>query len=315
MASIENRRRFHAPQQAGDRLDADSATRTGAPQSQAALIDFLGRTLAANGDYRRIDTHAASIFLAGERAWKLKRAVRFPYLDFTTPERRRVALDAELRLNRRTAPDIYLAVHPVAPVDGGFVIDGPGEPVDWLLEMRRFPDGATLGEIAQQNALDDNLMRELADRIDAFHRQAKAVARENGAAEVAHVIEGNAESLARYATLFGEERVAGLLDAQRRACARHAAVLDLRGRKGHIRHCHGDLHLANIALVEGQPVLFDCLEFDEELATTDTMYDVAFLLMDCWHRGLRTAANLVFNRYVDLSADEDGVRLLPRAHV
>lgn len=279
-------------------------------QAQSALIDFLERTLSTDGRCRRIDTHAASVFLAGDRAWKLKRAVRFPYLDFSTSEFRRAALEAELRLNRRTAPEMYLAVHPIARTDIGFTIDGAGEPVDWILEMRRFPDNALLSDVAERGELDSALLIRLADRIHLFHDQAEPIVRQSGAMDIAWVIDGNADSLGGFGAVFGERRIADLLAAQRNACARHAGILDSRGRKGWVRHCHGDLHLANIALIDGDPVLFDCLEFDEQLSTTDTLYDLAFLLMDLWHRNLRAEANIVFNRYIDVSGDEDGVRLL-----
>jgi len=293
---------------------------------QAAVLTFLaGSTgLAQEGPCRRIDTHAASIFLAGDRAWKLKRAVRYPYLDFSTPERRRAALEAELRLNRRTAPCLYRTVHPITCMDGKLAIGGTGSPVDWILEMRRFPDGALLDELAGEGPLDAALMMRLADRIHAFHEEAEAVVMPDGATRFREVVEGNAESLRPFVAELGEERVTRLLDTQRAVLTRHAALLDARGRKGKVRHVHGDLHLANVALVEGEPTPFDCLEFSVDLATTDTLYDLAFLLMDLWHRDLRTEANLVFNRYIDLSGDEDGVRLLPlfasvratiRAHV
>jgi aminoglycoside phosphotransferase family enzyme/predicted kinase len=280
------------------------------PQSQRGLIDFLERTLSADGKCRRIDTHAASVFLAGDRAWKLKRAVRFPYLDFSTSELRRAALEAELRLNRRTAPDLYLAVHPIARTGIGFAIDGAGEPIDWILEMRRFPANALLSDVAKRGELDSALLIRLADRIHSFHRQAEPIVRQSGAMDIACVIDGNAASLAGFGAVFGERRIADLLAAQHNVCDRHVRILDDRGRQGWVRHCHGDLHLANVALVSGDPVLFDCLEFDEHLSITDILYDLAFLLMDLWHRNLRCEANILFNRYIDVSGDEDGVRLL-----
>jgi aminoglycoside phosphotransferase family enzyme/predicted kinase len=203
-------------------------------------------------------------------------------------------------------------------------IDGSGPAIDWILEMRRFPDGALLDERAREGSLDTALMMRLADHIHAFHEQAEMIVVPDGAARFREVIEGNAESLRPFAGDLGEARVTRLLDRQRKAWKCHAALLDARGRKGKVRHVHGDLHLANVALIEGEPTPFDCLEFSVDLATTDVLYDLAFLLMDLWHRDLRTEANLVFNRYIDLSADEDGVRLLPlflsvratiRAHV
>lgn len=294
--------------------------------AQAEILRFLESPegLAKDGPCRRIDTHCATIFLAGDRAWKLKRAVRYSYLDFSSPEQRRAALDAELRLNRRTAPGLYRAVHPLVRMGDGLVIGGEGPAIDWILEMERFPDGALLDELAEQGALDSALMQRLAERIHIFHDAAEKAIVTNGAARFRAVIEGNWESLRPFAAALGEGQIAGLLDAQRKTWTRHARLLDARGRKGFVRHAHGDLHLANVALIEGEPTPFDCLEFSAELATIDTLYDLAFLLMDLWHRNLRAEANLVFNRYIDLSADEEGVRLLPlflsvratiRAHV
>ncbi len=292
---------------------------------QRAVLAYLASGKAF-GDpaCRRIDTHAASIFLTGDRAWKLKRAVRYPYLDFSTPEKRRAALEAELHLNRRTAPQFYLAVHPVTWSGGELAIGGAGQVVDWVLEMQRFPDGALLDELARQGPLDFRMLLRLADQVHGFHDRSAPVMEHHGADRFRHIVEGNAESLAPHMEMFGADRIARLVDDQRQACDLHAALLDMRGRNGKVRHVHGDLHLANIAMIDGEPIPFDCLEFSEELATTDILYDLAFLLMDLWFRDLRDSANLVCNRYIDLSADEDGVRLLPlflsvratiRAHV
>jgi len=278
--------------------------------SQAELLAFLGRELSRQGAYRRIQTHAGSIFLAGDKAWKLKRAVRYPYLDFSTPERRRAALEAEFRLNRRTAPDLYLGVHPIIRTPTEFRIGGDGEPIDWVLEMRRFPDDALLDTIACKHRLDMQMLTRLTDRIHRFHESVPPVLRARAAADFQRVIEGNGESLRRLNGVVGHERIGKLIKAQQDLRHRHSALLNARGRHGRVRHTHGDLHLANIALIDGEAVPFDCLEFDDELATTDVLYDLAFLLMDLWHRGLRCEANLVFNRYIDVSADEDGARLL-----
>lgn len=297
-----------------------------AAEDQSPVVAYLasGHPFGEAGVDRRIDTHAASVFLSGERAWKLKRAVRYPYLDFSTPEKRRAALEAELRLNRRTAPDLYLAVHPITRSGDELCIGGAGEIVDWVLEMKRFADGALLDELAAQGPIDPSILLRLAKHVHTFHDGIVPTIESHGANRLRDIIEGNASSLGVHADLFGGDRISRLVEEQCRACERHAALLDARGREGRIRHVHGDLHLANIALIEGEPVPFDCLEFSEELSTIDVLYDLAFLLMDLWHRGLRAGANLVFNHYIDLSADEEGVRLLPlflsmratiRAHV
>ncbi|MCW3837425.1 AAA family ATPase [Sphingomonas canadensis] len=302
----------------------------GAARADAAPGEVLGFLesggLPGGGRVRRIDTHAAHVLLAGERAWKLKRPIDLGYLDFSTPERRRAALAAELSLNRRTAPGLYLGLHPVTRgADGALMIGGAGEPVDWLLEMLRFPDDALLDQRARRGLIDAALMGRLAERLHAFHADAEVALTPGGAERIGAVIAGNAASFAACAGAFDPGAVADLLDRQRAQLARHAALLDARAAAGRVRHCHGDLHLANIALIDGEPVPFDCLEFDEALATTDILYDLAFALMDLWHRGLHAEANALFNRYLDLSAlDEDGVAAMPlflsiraavRAHV
>lgn len=299
----------------------------GAPDVQADVVAFLDQGDAFDRKRPiRIDTHCASVFLVGDRAWKLKRAVRFGYLDFSTPEKRHTALAAELRLNRRTAPDLYRALHPISrEADGGLAIDGAGDVVDWLLEMRRFPDDGLLSHLADRGELGEGLLMRLADRIGAFHGAAEACLAQGGAAPFRRVIEGNIASMAAFPDILDPDQTKRLGASLLQMTDEMGQLLDARAREGRVRHGHGDLHLANIALIDGEPTLFDCLEFSAELATIDVLYDLAFLLMDLWHRDLRAEANIVFNRYLDLSpADESGIGLLPlflsvrgaiRAHV
>ncbi|WP_404480547.1 AAA family ATPase [Novosphingobium sp. BL-52-GroH] len=273
----------------------------------------------------RIDTHAASVFLAGDRAWKLKRPVKLPYLDFSSVDLRHGALEAELRLNRRTAPKLYLALHKVTlSPSGALRLDGDGDAVDWLLEMQRFPEGALLADQVEHGTLADAAVMQLADHLAHFHEEAESSRNSGGAARLRKVAKGNAARLAAYPELFDSRQVGALTTEIAAMIERNAALLDLRSLSGRVRRGHGDLHLGNIAMIDGSATPFDCLEFDEELATADVLYDLAFLLMDLWHRGARRAANMLFNRYLDVSADEGGAGLLPlfmsvratvRAHV
>lgn len=283
------------------------------PNPQADVVAFLGSGGLDGETPRRIDTHAASVFLTRDRAWKLKRAVRFGYLDFSTAERRKATLEEELRLNRRTAPELYVAVHAInRDAAGRLGLDGPGEPVDWLLEMHRFPDGALLDDLASKGSLPTPLLMRLTDRIQTFHASADIAPSDQGAAAFRRVIEGNNASMAAFPEILPRQQAEALAASLLALEARLSPLLDERARSGRVRHGHGDLHLANIALIAGEPVLFDCLEFSPELATVDVLYDLAFLLMDLWQRGCRAEANIVFNRYLDLSPeDEAGVALLP----
>lgn len=202
---------------------------------------------------------------------------------------------------------------------------GPGDPVDWLLEMRRFPDGALFGAMADRGELDEAMLLRLADRIAASHANAETIPEIDGEEAMRSVVKGNGHSLGAFPALFPGTEKARLIADQLALVKTHGRLLSGRGRAGRIRHVHGDLHLANIALVDGRPTLFDCLEFDRRLASIDILYDLAFLLMDLWQRDLRGEANIVFNRYWDVAGeDEDGVALMPlflsvratiRAHV
>ena len=267
-------------------------------QGQEETIAFLERAESYGPgvtSVERIDTHASVLFLAGTRAFKLKRAVRFSYLDYSTPELRRAACDRELALNRRTAPQLYLRVVPVTRSAGGVAIGGAGESTDWLVEMARFDQADLFDRMAEEGRLTDRLMRDLADHIAAFHDRAA----------------GTTVDLRAQAGAFDPAGLDALRSGANTALERVSGAVDRRCAEGHVRLCHGDLHLRNICLLDGRPTLFDCVEFSEEIARIDVLYDLAFLIMDLHHRPLRRHANQVFNRYLDLREEADGLSALP----
>lgn len=283
-------------------------------EDQTEVIEFLAAA-AAHGATAvdRIDTHSAVIFLADERAYKLKRAVRFDYLDFSTAERRRAMCEAEVRLNRRIAPGIYRGVVAVTrEADGTLALGGSGAPVDWVVEMNRFPQEALFDRLAAAGRLDLDLMPPLAAAIAEFHRIAESRTDHGGRTGMQWVVDGNAEGFVE----FGD----GVLDpaAHRRLTEHaraeletHGALLDERRAAGFVRHCHGDLHLRNIVLLDGRPTLFDGVEFNDEIACIDVLYDLAFLLMDLWRLELPRHANAVWNHYLEEADDVSGVSLMP----
>jgi hypothetical protein len=243
---------------------------------QDRLLQFLcdGSTYGSPAaEVEMITTHAAFIFLFAERAFKMKRAVRYSFLDFTRLAARKAALEDELRLNRRTAPMLYRRLIPVTDEgQGRLALDGPGEPLEWLLEMRRFDQDALLDRVAERGSMDAGLIDRLAREIATFHDQAEIQKNHGGLAGMRQVIEGNAEDFSR---LVGEvlpgAQVVELDRKVRAELERHAGLLERRRGEGKVRLCHGDLHLGNIVLLNGAPVLFDCLEFDEALASIDTL--------------------------------------------
>ncbi len=261
----------------------------------------------------RIDTHISLVWLAGDRVYKLKRAVSFDYVDFSTIELRRAACEAEVRLNRRTAPSLYLGVRPVTrEADGTLAIGGPGVPIDWLVEMVRFDQDTLFDRLAERHQLDAGLMEGLADAIVRLHASADPRPDHGGRDGMAWVIDGNARGFVEQGATILEQAACERLSADARAALdRHAERLDARRSHGLVRACHGDLHLRNICLVGGTPTLFDAVEFNDDISCIDVFYDLAFLLMDLWHRDLRRHANLVFNEYLARTLDLDGLSLLP----
>ncbi|BCH33314.1 hypothetical protein MesoLjLc_52440 [Mesorhizobium sp. L-8-10] len=272
----------------------------------------------------QIETHISRIFLAGQRAFKMKRAVRLPYADFSTASLRLAFCQKEVELNSKTAPGLYLGVRRITrEADGAITFDGGGELIDAVVEMTRFDQECLFDRMAAAGKLTPSLMTGLARTIVHFHRTAPVIHSGGGADNIAGVLDINEAAFAG-SKVFDDAEVAGFNAAFRNRLMRHCELLDRREAAGKVRRCHGDLHLRNICLLDGEPRLFDCIDFNDQIATVDTLYDLAFLLMDLWHGSHRHFANLVMNRYLDESDDDDGFALLPffmavraavRAHV
>lgn len=294
------------------------------PMDQDAVVRFLTKALSDAGRVDTATTHISRLFLAGDRVLKLKRAVRFPYLDFSTPERRFAACEAEVALNRRTAPALYLGARRITREPGGaLAFEGTGPLVDAVVEMRRFPEADLFDAMARDGRLSARHVADLAQVIAAFHAGAEIHRDCGGAAAMAALVDMNAAAL-RTTGLASADEVETLTARFASVLARHAPLLDARRTAGKVRRCHGDLTLRNICLFEGRPTPFDCIEFSETIATTDVLYDLAFVLMDLWHRARFDLANLLLNRYLDTTDETDGIGLLPflmavraaiRAHV
>ena len=286
------------------------------PTAQQPVIDFLGRPDTHGGkSVRRIDTHAATVFLAGNRALKIKRAVRFPFLDYSTLAKRKSACEAEIEVNRPFAPAIYRGVVAITRAAGGtLAIGGDGEPVEYAVEMNRFDENRTLDKLAEAGGLDEALADMTARAVASAHAIAPPVRDAGFADTIFEIVGQNHDELRAAADLFAADQVDALTAASRQALERLRPLLDARTREACVRRCHGDLHLGNIVMVEDRPVLFDAIEFDPKLATIDVFYDLAFLLMDLIARGLTPLANIVLNRYLNESGrdgDLDALSLLP----
>src|SRR3990170_3555960 len=278
-----------------------------ADSPQAEVLNFMARTEAYEpppATVERIETHASIVFLTGDFAYKVKRAVKYPFLDFSTLKKRHEACLNELRVNARTAPQLYLDVVPVTLGEGGtFRLGGDGQAVEWVLRMRRFDQAKLYDHMAGEGRLGLASMPPLAEVLARFHDSAdRVLAPDQAVLPLEGVLRDNAEAFAANANVFPARAVRELAGACHERLAALSPLLVARARGGYVRHCHGDLHLRNIVEIDGSPVLFDAIEFDDRLATIDVLYDLAFLLMDLGKRGLGPHANAVLNAYLDAAA-------------
>jgi aminoglycoside phosphotransferase family enzyme/predicted kinase len=264
-------------------------------EAQTAVVEWLKSGTPWNEKPEVIETHAALIFLVGDRAYKLKKAVDLGYLNFLTLEARRTTLERELTLNRRTAPKLYLRTLPISSSGTGFNLSGEGRAVDYLLEMRRFPNDALLSACAERNELSDAMIERLARHIAAFHDEAERVELKWPEA-VDRIADENTLDLRSQIDVLRVDLVEAAIlprDTLMRLCR-----AKLEAQSSNVRRCHGDVHLGNIFLDHDQPTLFDCIEFDEFYAAMPPLYDVAFLLMDLIARGQPRLANRALNSWL-----------------
>jgi aminoglycoside phosphotransferase family enzyme/predicted kinase len=295
-------------------------------EDQSEVVAFLSdpATYGETSEVEVIETHISRVFLVGDSAFKMKRALKLPYVDFSNAKLRKSACEKEVLFNMPGAPGLYVGVREIRRSPSGkLCFNGEGVLVDAIVEMVRFDQSLLADRMALEGRLTPALMTEIAQMIARFHEAAPVVHAEGGAANIAGVLSINEAGFAT-SHVFESEEVRTLSLKFRDRLAAHAARLDRREVAGKVRRCHGDLHLRNICIPDGEPRLFDSIEFNDQIATVDTLYDLAFLLMDLWHRGFRQFANLVANRYLDQTDNEDGFVLLPffmavraavRAHV
>ncbi|MDX1698677.1 MAG: AAA family ATPase, partial [Thiohalobacterales bacterium] len=266
-------------------------------------------------DLQLVETHISWVILTGDYAYKIKKPVDLGFLDFTTLEKRRFFCQEELRLNRRLAPDIYLDVVPITGTADDPVPDGTGEPIEYAVRMRQFSPDDQLDRLLARGALEPAQLDAVAGLVAGFHRHAAVAGADTDFGEAGSVCRAVRENFRHIRECLQQDAPATQLDALeawvQAACERLAPVFARRKAEGFIRECHGDMHLRNLAWVEGRPLVFDCIEFNPQLRWIDVQSEIAFLVMDLQDRGQARLGWRVLNRWLQESGDYAGLTVLP----
>jgi aminoglycoside phosphotransferase family enzyme/predicted kinase len=261
-----------------------------------------------------IETHISSVILTGEFAYKLKKPLDLGFLDFSSLEKRRHCCEEELRLNRRTAPDLYLDVAPVTRTVTGASICGDGPVIDYAVKMRQFRQQSLLSERQRHGTLTDDLLQRVGDVVAAFHERIPTAAEDSDFGSPAAVVAPMRENFRQIRAVEpAKEDLRRLLEIERwteEKFKRVQPVLAARKAGGHVRECHGDMHLGNVLEVGGKIVVFDGIEFNARLRWIDTISEVAFLVMDLEHAGERALGRRFLDTYLDATGDFAGLELL-----
>ena len=286
-------------------------------EEQARLVAALREALraeAAGGEVRVIETHISYVLLTGAHAYKVKKAVSLGFADFSTLALRRRYCDEELRLNRRLAPAVYLDVVPIAGSVEAPVPGGAGEAIEYAVKMREFPQEALLARELERGELTAREIDALAAIVAAFHGRIAVAGPADGYGSPRDVIayaRENFEHLERLREDAAERTgLAALREWTERAFERSRATIEARVAGGFVRECHGDLHLGNIARVDGRIVVFDGIDFNDHLRWIDVASEIAFTAMDLEDRGRRDLAFRFVDAYLSITGDYAGLALL-----
>lgn len=284
---------------------------------QAKLLQTLKKPGMFPGTHSEptvLETHISTVFLTDDYAYKIKKPVNFGFLDFSSLDQRRHFCEEELRLNRRLAPDLYLEVVKISGSVDAPEFGGDGEAIEYAIKMRQFSQDQLFNRLLTENRLDEELMREVARIAADFHTRAESAGADQPYGTAEAVLDPMQQNFDQLRGLIEEEDKLRQLDTLEQwtidSHAKLKSLLDKRKSEGYIRECHGDMHLGNIALVDGEVAIFDGIEFNDFFRWTDVMSEIAFLTMDLDHRGANDLSNIVLNEYLAQSGDYEGLRLL-----
>ena len=292
-----------------------TARETGDEASAVERLRSMVRRLpeANTADARMVETHISLLLLSGAHAWKFKKPVRMPFADFTDAAERKRLCHAEVRLNRRLAPALYLGVSRVTGTPHKPRLGGRGASLEHAVHMRRFAPDDEAGRALREGRIASGHLHRLGEDVAAFHANAEVLAPGRNIARPADLLAAWQDNFAVIDTVARgarAERVAALSAAFVEAFRRLRARLASRRAAGYVRACHGDLHLGNLVLLEGRLTAFDCIEFNDEFRYIDTCNEIAFLFMDLERARRPRLARAFLDGYLQTSGDYAGLALL-----
>ncbi|MDX1976751.1 MAG: AAA family ATPase [Pseudanabaenaceae cyanobacterium bins.68] len=280
---------------------------------QMLQADFYSHPV--DTEIRLIQTHISFVILTGEFAYKVKKAVNFGFLDFSSLDQRRFFCAEELRLNSRLAPQLYLEVLPIYLAGDRYGFSSEGGIAEYTVKMRQFDQANLLSNLFAQDQVTAAQVQEIGIQLAKFHTQAETspeITAFGSSAAVRQVAEDNYHSTAKYIGIAQTQLQFDQTRAFTEQCfSQQEHLFEQRQHQGKIKECHGDLHLKNICLYGGNVQIFDCIEFNQAFRNSDVVYDAAFLVMDLEFRGRRDLANLFLNTYLEQSGDYSALALLP----
>lgn len=264
---------------------------------------------------RLVETHISWVVLTGSFAYKLKKPLELDFIDTSTLELRQHYCNEEVRLNRRLAPELYLDVVPITREHDRIRVGGRGDVIEYAVRMKQFPTEHQLDVLLDRGDVSLEEIEQLAELLAQFHQQAPSPAPGPDLTHTRRMYQtvlGNLEQLGEHAReMLDGSQLRQLSDWTRATLHAHETVFENRERGGCIRDGHGDLHGANIVRIDGRLVPFDCIDFDPKLRHIDVINDLAFLIMDLGSRDRFDLSTVLLNRYLEITGDYEGVRLVP----
>lgn len=289
----------------------------------SSMIESLQRPTAYPHpveNVRLIETHVSWVLLTGSYAYKIKKPVNYGFVDYSTLEKRHYYCKQEIAFNRALTQNIYLQVLPITKTAEGYAVNGTGEIVDYTVQMTEFSQGQLLNHLLRQQQLPLNIVEDIAVQLANFHLQAEHAAPDTPYGRPETVLQPVEENFQQARELLHQFNIANstylsplnqLEEKSKAVFQRIQPLLQARKQTGFIRSCHGDIHLGNVTLLEGKPVIFDCIEFNEYFRWTDVMGDVGFLLMDFYDHQRPDLGMHFLNMYLTYTGDYGSLAVLP----